>query len=133
MIVVDTNVIAYFIVPGEMTDQAEGVRNKDPEWAAPKLWRSEMRNLLALYLRQRLIPLTDAKGYMSDAELLLSGNEHDVASDRVLELAKLSGCTSYDCEFVFVAESLGAPLVTSDKKLLSAFSSIAVSMNDFMD
>ena len=34
--------------------------------------------------------------------------------------------------FVSLAERLNLPLVTSDKKLLSAFPHIAVSMNDFI-
>jgi len=46
MIVVDTNVIAYFWLPGEYTTFAERALNKDNEWAAPILWRSEFRNIL---------------------------------------------------------------------------------------
>jgi hypothetical protein len=41
MIVVDTNVIAYFWLPGVYTACAERALKKDNEWAAPILWRSE--------------------------------------------------------------------------------------------
>lgn len=51
---------------------------------------------------------------------------------RVIELAAKSDCTAYDCEFVSLAERLEVPLVTSDKKLLAAFPSIAVSMKMFV-
>lgn len=132
MIIVDTNVIAYFIVPGDTTQLAEAVRSKDPLWAAPWLWRSEMRNLLSLYVKRGLLSLTEIQGFMSDAEELLSGREYMVSSDEVLALAADSGCTAYDCEFIHLAEELSVPMVTSDKKLLSAFPQIAKSMDDFI-
>mgnify|MGYP001305613335 CR=1 FL=1 len=133
MIVVDTNVIAYFLIEGEPTADAEKVYDADSEWVAPLLWRSEMRSLLALYVRRTIMSATETFGPMSRAEGLLAGREYDVESHRVLELAHSSGCTAYDCEFIYVAERLNVPLVTSDKKLLAAFPSIAVSMADFAE
>lgn len=132
MIVVDTSVIAYLIVPGETTHLAEAVRDKDPIWAAPWLWRSEMRNLLVLYLRREILGLTEIQDYMASAEELLLGREYNVASDEVFRLAVDSNCTAYDCEFIFLAEKLSVPLVTSDKKLLTAFPQIAQSMEGFV-
>jgi hypothetical protein len=51
VIVVDSNVIAYCWVNGPLTALAQRVRVKDPERHAPILWRSEMRSILAGYLR----------------------------------------------------------------------------------
>jgi len=45
VIVVDSNVIAYCWINGPLTALAQSVRVKDPEWHAPLLWRSEMRNI----------------------------------------------------------------------------------------
>ncbi|HEX2077603.1 MAG TPA: type II toxin-antitoxin system VapC family toxin [Longimicrobium sp.] len=132
MIVADTNLIAYFIIPGPNVALAQKVLRKDSVWAAPLLWRSEFRNILALYLRQGHIGLPAALQYMEEAELLLAGNESEVDSAPVLAAANSSGCTAYDCEFVHVAQSLGVPLVTSDKKLLREFSQVAVSPEDFV-
>ena len=47
MIVVDTNVLAYLYLPGEHSAIAEALLERDHEWAAPVLWRSEFRNILA--------------------------------------------------------------------------------------
>jgi len=55
MIVVDTNVIAYLYLPTDYTRLAEQLLAKEPDWAAPLLWRSELRNVLALYLRKNLL------------------------------------------------------------------------------
>lgn len=90
------------------------------------------RSLLALYLRQQHLRLADALLYMSEAEVLLHGGEYQIESIGVLELAERSGCSSYGCEFVHLAQKLGAVLVTSDKKLLRIFPEIAVSPNSFV-
>jgi len=133
LIVVDTNIIAYLVIAGAQTAFADRVFVYDPDWAAPLLWRSEMRNLLSLYLRREEMNVTDAKRVMERAELTVAGNEYSVDSGRVLELAGASGCTAYDCEFIALAESLGVPLVTSDKKLLATFRDIAVPLSAFSE
>ena len=131
MIVVDTNVIAYLFLPGDRTDAARLALEIDPAWAAPLLWRSEFRNVLALYLRQHHLKLADALEVQSAAEELMTGREYAVESEVVLALAAASGRSSYDCEFVALAEALGVPLVTSDRQLLASFPETAVSLSAF--
>ena len=131
MIVVDTNVIAYLVIEGKQTAMALSVFNIDPEWAAPQLWKSEMRNLLSLYLRNKQMTIDEAVSAMDKSEAVIAGRECDVDSSRVLELASHSGCTAYDCEFAYLAEKLNVPLVTADKKLRAAFPDIAVSIEAF--
>ena len=131
MIVVDTNVIAYLFVQGVRTTEAEDILSKDSDWIAPYLWRSEFRNVLALYVRQALISLKDANILVREAEALMNGKEYEVSSEKVLQLADASKCSAYDCEFVALAEQLGVELVTSDKKILMAFPNTAVSMERF--
>ena len=57
MIVADTNIISYLIINSEFTDLAEKVYKQDPEWSAPRLWRSEFRNILAFYNRNNVLSL----------------------------------------------------------------------------
>ncbi|MBC5765500.1 type II toxin-antitoxin system VapC family toxin [Ramlibacter albus] len=121
MIVVDTNVIAYFHLQTEHTALAEGLLEQDPEWVAPVLWRSEFRNILAGYLRREDLDFQQACRLQRDAESMFDGSEYDVDSRSVLELVRDSNCTAYDCEFVALAMKLGTRLVTVDKKVLRAF------------
>lgn len=121
MIVVDTNVLAYLYLPSEHSVRAEALLERDPDWAAPVLWRSEFRNLLAGYMRRKTLTFEQARDLQAEAEDLLAGNEHEVSSQRVLELVRDSDCTAYDCEFVALALKLGTKLVTMDTKLLKAF------------
>jgi len=121
VIVVDTNILAYLLLPYEFSLQADALYKSDPDWAVPIFWRSEFRNLLAGYLRRKTLAIDEVVKVQAEAETLLTGNEHEVDSRRVLELVRDSDCTAYDCEFVAVAMLLGVKLVTMDKKLLKAF------------
>ncbi len=128
MIVVDSNIVAYLYLPGEFTAAAEALLEREPEWAAPPLWRSEFRNILAGYLRRDMLSFEQACSLQAEAESLLEGFEFDVDSREVMALVRDSDCSAYDCEFVALAERLGAPLVTLDKKVLKAFPKRAVSL-----
>ena len=132
MIVVDTNVIGYLYLASERSEQAEQALIKDSSWAAPVLWRSELRNVLATHLRENLIVLEDALSILEEAEALMRGAEYEVVSAQVLKLAASSGCSAYDCEFVALAHDLSVPLVTVDKQLLAQFPNSTVALHDFV-
>ncbi|MEO8619636.1 MAG: type II toxin-antitoxin system VapC family toxin [bacterium] len=131
MIVVDTNVIAYLLIPGQYTNAARASLTRDPEWAAPMSWRSEFRNVLALYMRRGELSLRRATALQEAAEELLAGREHLVASSDVLALAIASGRSAYDCEFIAVARQLSRKLVTSDRPLLASFPDDTVALSAF--
>jgi predicted nucleic acid-binding protein len=128
VIVVDTNVIAYLWIPGVATDSAERLFREDSEWCAPMLWRSELRNLLAQYLRRGRIGLEDAIRIAEAAQEPLRGREFEVPSERVLQAVNSSRCSAYDCEFVVLARELGIPLVTNDRRILRSFPDVAVAL-----
>jgi predicted nucleic acid-binding protein len=131
VIVADTNLIAYLLITGQFTDRAATVYLKDPQWVAPRLWRSEFRNVLAVSLQRGLLDLQESLRIMEHAEQMMRGQEFEIPSTNVLGLAAASGCAAYGCEFVALAQELGVPLVTADSALLSRFKRIAVSMDDF--
>ena len=132
MIVVETNIIGYLFLSSEQSLSAEQALKKDSEWSAPILWRSEMRNVLALYLRKNLITLEQALHIMDGALELLRGREYEVSSYEVLRLASENKCSAYDCEFIAIANDLKIPLVTVDRQLLRAFPTKAVSLESFI-
>ena len=131
MIVVDTNVIAYLLIAGQYTESARATLQRDPQWAAPLLWRSEFRNVLALYLRQKEFSLRHAIALQEAAEDLLTGREHMVASREVLTLANNSGRSAYDCEFIAVARQLSTKVVTADRPLIASFPADTISLTAF--
>jgi predicted nucleic acid-binding protein len=132
MIVVDTNVIGYLYLSSERSVQAELTLFKDAEWVAPLLWRSELRNVLARYIHNKLLTLEDAMQIMDEAIAMMRDREYEVSSTHVLNLAAESACSAYDCEFVALARALEVPLVTVDQQVLEQFSALAISLEDFV-
>ena len=131
MIAIDTNVLAYLFLTSEHSTQAEQALRRDPDWTAPLLWRSEFRNVLAHYIRRELLSLHEAQAIMDTATDLMRGREYEAVSHRVLSLAAASTCSAYDCEFVALAQDLGIPLVTADRKILQQFPEVAVPLDGF--
>ncbi len=131
MIVVDTNIIGYLYLSSERSGQAEKALLKDAEWAAPILWKSELRNVLAQYLRRDILSFEDVVRIMDEATRLMDGREYESASMDVLQLVRESKCSAYDCEFVALASNLKIPLVTVDKQILREFPAVAISLDEF--
>lgn len=140
MIVVDTMVVAYGLLPHpQFADEVERVQAADGHWAAPSVWRSELRNVLLQYVRAvesgplaEDLQLTDAFGVMEDAEALLANQTFRVASEEVLRLAFESSCSAYDCEYVALAQRLDVRLITYDEEVLEAFPDTALRPSEFV-
>lgn len=127
-VVVDTNVLAYYWLPGAQSATALALRRATGDWYAPALWRSEFRNILAGFLRRRALSLAQAQTAMRAAEGDMQDLERQVSSGQVLDLVDESSCSAYDCEFVALAMALKIPLVTEDKRILRSFPDTAVDM-----
>jgi predicted nucleic acid-binding protein len=124
MIVVDTNVVAYLLLEGPQTEKAEALLLHDPDWAAPVLWRSELRNVLSGFMRRGQLERKQVLRLQGQAESLLQGREVPVDSADVFRLVEASDCSAYDCEFVAAALALQTRLISSDRQLLRAFPGI---------
>jgi len=133
MIVANTNIISYLFLPTIYSEKASRLYQQDAEWAAPSLWRSEFRNVLALYSRKQILTLAEALLIQEEAEALMADHEFTVTSLQVLTLTDSSQCSAYDCEFVALAKQLSVKLVTEDKKILREFPEVTVSLDDFLN
>jgi predicted nucleic acid-binding protein len=123
--------ITFFAVRSDHSELADAVCETDVAWAAPLLWRSEVRNALVKYIQHAGMSLESALLALETAEEIIGAREYRVSSEQVLELAAQSRCTAYDCEYVALAQELGVPLVTTDKQILKAFPKTAVSLENF--
>lgn len=131
MIVADTNLIIYLLIDSDFTTTAERVYHKEPNWIAPSLWRSEFRNVLMLYVRKKILSLTEAKEAMFEAEAFMKEELIIDSSFSLLELAFETGISAYDTEFVYLANLHQVPLVTGDRKVLHSCT-CAISTQDFL-
>ena len=132
MIIVDTNILIYLYIEGEYTSKVESLLSIDCNWVAPLLWRSEFRNVLALYMRKKIVSFQQALSIIEQAENLMMENEYQPSSEIVLNLINSSNCSAYDCEFVSLAKQLNVPLITEDKKILTEFSQYTSQLTNYI-
>jgi predicted nucleic acid-binding protein len=59
--------------------------------------------------------------------------EFHVNSVQVYNLADKSDCSSYDCEFISLAEDLDIKLITMDKQILRSFPERSAKPLDIID
>jgi predicted nucleic acid-binding protein len=132
MIVADANLLAYLVMPGERTAEAESVLERDPMWVAPALWRSELRSVVHKYIVRGDLTIARAVSLLGQLDEVIGGREGDVDAEDVLALASRSQCSTYDCEYVALAKTLGVPLVTTDRAILKAFPALAMTPAEFL-
>jgi predicted nucleic acid-binding protein len=132
MIVVDTNIISYLLIPNDTYNPlAEAIYQKDSRWSSPLLWRYEFMSVLSIYLRKDLMDVASCKSVYKEAmDLVISGPISN--SDAVFNIVQQSSLSSYDCEFVALAMQTGLPLITEDKKILREFPDVAFSMKTYV-
>lgn len=133
MIVVDNDVISYFWIrmDTERAPLAQDVRARDPDWVAPRVWRSEFRNVLRSYMAGDYMTRAEAVEYARMAEEDLHGSTRPVSTPRVLQLVDATDHSAYDCEYVALAQELSVTLVTGDEGVADLFPDTAVLLEDF--
>lgn len=119
MVVIDTNVLAYLLIEGDRTADAQALFRRDSEWRSEGFVLIELSNILATY--QRLGALTQgvAEATLATAERIVTGLVN-LPHGRALKLAAEFGVSAYDARFLGVAQNLGTRLVTEDAKLRAA-------------
>lgn len=118
MIVADANVIAYWLIEGEFTELARRLYDREPIWVVPDLCRHELANVIASYVKHRAMVVADVPSLWQGIELLVDGREYDIDFCEVIALAVNKGFSAYDAQYLYLANSLGVPLITQDKKLV---------------
>ena len=120
MIVVDATVLAHLYLGGAYTAQARALLLADPDWVAPRVWRTAFRELLALYRRRGELGFTEALQLAEAAERQLRGAEFEVEPAQVLDEAERTGRCAMDSEHVALARELRVRFVTADRELAAA-------------
>lgn len=133
MIVADASIVVPLLVrQGVRTDLAETLRERIPLWIAPPLWRSEVLNSLAKYVRVHELALQAAEqAYARALEIVIDSPFQP--DGWMLRLATEARCSAYDAEYAALAISTGAPLVSNDRKLVEAFRGFARTPEEMLE
>jgi len=126
MIVVDVNIIAYLLIRGERSESMDQLQERDPDWIAPGLWLDEFLNILSLYERKGLLEPAQSTAILNDALDLMEDATYELPPDRILSVARRTGCSAYDSQYIALAEDLGLKLYTCDKGILNSCEHVAI-------
>ncbi len=132
MIVVDANILIYSLIEGDYSPLVYKLREKDADWRTTGLCLHEILNVLATYQRHDVLKLAQCKKLLEHAERFIKVAQCEVKMDAALAVAAKYAITGYDAQYIALAQSLNAPLITEDRKLRDAVPGIAYSMQDFL-
>ncbi len=116
--VIDTSALAA-IAFQEREERAMRERLTGHQLHAPALLRFEMANVCLKKMRADRNN-RDAIAVQHAQSLALPIREYDVDHADVLKLAEASGLSAYDASYLWLAQKLGAELVTLDERLKKA-------------
>lgn len=132
MIVADANLLINYARATPLASTARLVKARDSDWVSPGLWQAEVLNGLLVMHRAGLLDIDRAVlAYRNAAEATVSAL-HEIRDDAILSAARDTGLSAYDAHYVCMAQALGVPLVTEDKRILRACPDVARSMREFL-
>lgn len=132
MIVIDANILIYSLIECEYSPLAHKLREKDSDWRTTALCLHETLNVLATYQRREVLTLAQCRKLLDYADRFIKVAQCEVKMDAALAVAAKYTITGYDAQYVALAQSLNAPLITEDRKLRAAVPGIAFSMQEFL-
>lgn len=129
MVVVDTNVLAYLLIEGDRTHDAQALFARDAEWKSEAFVMIEFSNILATYLRAKSLTRNQAHALLAEAEKRLTGLV-SLPHGRALRVAEQFAVSAYDARFLGAAQTFKAKLVTEDTRLRLAAPALTISLSD---
>jgi predicted nucleic acid-binding protein len=129
MVVVDTNVVAYLLIEGDRTKQAQALFARDADWRSDAFLLIEFSNVLATYVRSGGLSRTQAESLLAEVGTRVRTTAN-VAHSRALRVAEQYAVSVYDARFLAAAQSLGGKLVTEDAKLRAAAPALTQSLGE---
>ena len=119
MIVVDAGVVFTLVAGSEAAARDVALRLGSEQMLAPQLVDLEVVSVLRrLVLRREFPPSLAAASVRHLSELDITRVDHAPLLERCWELR--DNLTPYDAAYVALAETVGAPLLTTDRRLAGA-------------
>jgi predicted nucleic acid-binding protein len=126
-VVVDTNVIAYYLLGTEpFVDEVSTFWSAVTEPLAPSIWEAEVANVLWMATRAKVVEHGEALSKLEYAQALgiqsmaVTGLWRGALTRSIQHTVAV-----YDTLFVELAEREGVPMVTFDGPVLKTFPSVA--------
>lgn len=130
--VIDTSVVAKWIIPGEAWEQearavADDVVLGYVEANAPSLLLHELASVLAKAIRAGKITLQDSLAALQSMKFI-GINIHEINWDEsveIVKIAELTKLTIYDSTYLYLARKIEGALITADNEIKTRGKAIA--------
>lgn len=132
MIVVDANILLYSLIESDYSPLIHQLREKDADWRTTALCLHETLNVLATYQRRSILTLAQCQELLGHADRFIKVAQCEVDMKAALTVAAEYTVTGYDAQYVALAQSLNALLITENRKLRQAVPGIAFSVHEFL-
>lgn len=132
MVLVDTNVLAYLLIEGDRTTEAQALYAKDPDWQSEAFELVELTNILTTYTRTGALTREQGIKLLAEAETLLLPLT-SVSHQEAYEVAVEFGISAYDARFIALARQMKSKLVTEDAKLRKAVPAWTMSLSESLE
>jgi predicted nucleic acid-binding protein len=132
VIIVDTDILLYYLIQGERTSQAHRLKKTDGDWRAPYLWRAEFVSVVNKNLKSGFISLPESYELLNAAESIFGGIDMAVDMPAILGIAAATGAGTHDAHFLALAHRAGKPLITGEKRHPGAPHGLAVNIDDYL-
>jgi predicted nucleic acid-binding protein len=117
MIVVDVNIIVNLFIEGEHTSAAVELYKQDDQWHCPDIWLHELTNVMSTYVKYGGLSPKKADQILNNAMAYFLDTTFSIPMSDVLKYSLKYNISAYDAEYIVLAKSKNARLVTVDKKL----------------
>jgi predicted nucleic acid-binding protein len=118
VIVADTNLLVYDSIEMIQSRLAKQWRQEEPVWCVPSLWQFEFTNAIMSNVRAGKIEQEAGVAIIIKAIAMYSVNEYGVDQIDVYRVALRYRISTYDANYVVLAEMLGTVCVTGDQQML---------------
>lgn len=128
MQIIDTNIVANFLLDGPFGAAARQLYELDPVWHSEPLLMHELTNVMGTAARTQGVALEIAQAGMAQAQSMLRDRLHPMADAEALAAAHALGISGYDARFICLARLHGQRLVTEDTRLRRAAPNLTQSL-----
>lgn len=108
MLLVETNVLAYLLIEGERSADAQKLSRLDPGWRGEAFILVEFTNVLVRSILVKRMNLDLAQNLLSKANVLLDGKLARVPHSEALAVAAEHRVTAYDARFLTLDGNSGS-------------------------
>jgi predicted nucleic acid-binding protein len=121
-IVVDASVCGAWLLPDEVDERADRVRNRylGGILHVPSHWRVEIISLLLKAERRRRVQSASVDEAIMLLDAIPIAIDPTSRADQIIRMARRHELTPYDAAYLELAHHLGVPLATLDRKLAAA-------------